>query len=328
MRTPIHHRHSLPELPAVLAGSSDSVARARDALTRAAALSHAVLLEGEPGCRLSEVAAALHAASREALPFVAVRVGAPGEPGPMRRLFGTAFSPAGAELDHLGAGAALLAAGGGTLFIDALHDLPSAVQRRLSRVLRDGEVTVEGVAGPGGLACRLVAAATPVDDGGLDGRVHADLLRRFGQWVIAVPPLRQRPADLAGILDRLAVELGHPDRRFTQAAVTVLAAVPWSRNVDELAEVVTAVLATAGPLVRQEDVLARLPIENAFARFDTAINLREARRRFEREYIVAVLERHQWRMSDAARTLGIERANLYRKTRQLGISRMPRAEAS
>ena len=53
----------------------------------------------------------------------------------------------------------------------------------------------------------------------------------------------------------------------------------------------------------------------------TAVSLREARRRFEREYIAAVLEQHQWRMSDAARTLGIERANLYRKTRQLGISR-------
>ena len=54
---------------------------------------------------------------------------------------------------------------------------------------------------------------------------------------------------------------------------------------------------------------------------DAAVSLREARRRFEREYIATVLEQHQWRMSDAARTLGIERANLYRKARQLGISR-------
>jgi DNA-binding NtrC family response regulator len=54
-------------------------------------------------------------------------------------------------------------------------------------------------------------------------------------------------------------------------------------------------------------------------------SLREARHRFEREYIAAVLERYQWRMSDAARVLGIERANLYRKTRQLGITRSRRA---
>src|SRR5687767_11450072 len=55
-------------------------------------------------------------------------------------------------------------------------------------------------------------------------------------------------------------------------------------------------------------------------------SLREARHRFEREYIAAVLERCGWRMSEAARALGIERANLYRKTRQLGISRGGRAE--
>jgi DNA-binding NtrC family response regulator len=51
------------------------------------------------------------------------------------------------------------------------------------------------------------------------------------------------------------------------------------------------------------------------------LTLRDARRQFERQYIATVLEQHEWRMSDAARTLGIERANLYRKTRQLGISR-------
>ena len=65
-----------------------------------------------------------------------------------------------------------------------------------------------------------------------------------------------------------------------------------------------------------------MPVEGIAAGLMTPlISLREARRRFEREYIATVLEQHQWRMSDAARTLGIERANLYRKARQLGISR-------
>ena len=50
-------------------------------------------------------------------------------------------------------------------------------------------------------------------------------------------------------------------------------------------------------------------------------SLRDARLRFEREYIAAVLQRHRWRMDDAARTLGIQRTNLYRKVRQLGIAR-------
>ena len=87
-------------------------------------------------------------------------------------------------------------------------------------------------------------------------------------------------------------------------------------------------IAGAGAVVTQEDVLAHVPIEGAFTRWDLTAGLREARRRFERDYIAAVLERHQWRMSDAARALGIERANLYRKTRQLGIARVASAELS
>jgi DNA-binding NtrC family response regulator len=73
--------------------------------------------------------------------------------------------------------------------------------------------------------------------------------------------------------------------------------------------------------IRQEDVLAHLPIDGAPPRIGPHVSLREARRQFERDYIASVLERHSWRMSEAARTLGIERANLYRKTRQLGIVR-------
>ncbi|MEO8076525.1 MAG: helix-turn-helix domain-containing protein, partial [Acidobacteriota bacterium] len=103
---------------------------------------------------------------------------------------------------------------------------------------------------------------------------------------------------------------------------------PWAENFDELAGVLEAALAAAGPIVTQEDVLAHVPIEGAFARLDLTASLREAKRRFERDYIAAVLDHHRWRMIDAARTLGIERANLYRKTRQLGIVRVPPPDAS
>ena len=64
-----------------------------------------------------------------------------------------------------------------------------------------------------------------------------------------------------------------------------------------------------------------VPFDGLVRRITPSVSLREARRRFEREYIATVLEQHGWRMSEAARTLGIERANLYRKTRELGIQR-------
>jgi DNA-binding NtrC family response regulator len=315
--------------PAALVGDSEAAARARDALAHAAARRHPALIVAEPGCRPLEVARALHRASRPGQPFVAVPSG-PDAADLAQRIFGTPTAAAyETDLEVLGADAALLIAAGGTLFIEDVDDLPASAQRKLSRVLRDGEVAAGGAAQPVALACRLVAATVgdPRTDAH-DGRFRDDLLRRFQQCVILVPPIRQRSSDLPAIVERLVRQSGLPERTFTQPALTVLAALPWPRNIDELAATLTAVLTSAGSVVRQEDVLARLPIENAFTRVDTTASLREARRRFEREYIAAVLERHHWKMSEAARTLGIERANLYRKARQLGIRRASRPEAT
>ena len=74
-----------------------------------------------------------------------------------------------------------------------------------------------------------------------------------------------------------------------------------------------------GDVVQIEHLLPALPLNRAAAPFTPSGNLREARLRFERDYIAAVLQHHQWRIADAAETLGIQRPNLYRKARQLGI---------
>jgi DNA-binding NtrC family response regulator len=223
----------------------------------------------------------------------------------------------------------VIEAGSGMLFLENVDELPASAQRRLARVLRDGEARVASRQHAIVLPFRLVASTTrDLESEVRDGRFRADLLRRFAACRITIPPLRQRPGDLAAIIDRLLGDLGGASRTLTQPATTVLAALPWAQNVDELASVLQKVLEGAGAIVTQEDVLAHVPIENAFSRWDLTASLREARRRFERDYIAAVLERHQWRMSEAARALGIERANLYRKTRQLGILRIPGAALS
>jgi two-component system nitrogen regulation response regulator NtrX len=156
-----------------------------------------------------------------------------------------------------------------------------------------------------------------------EGHFRSDLFRRLSQVSIAIPGLHDRAEDIPELAARVTSELtGGQAPTFTQAALTVLAAPRWSGNLDELRRVLDKVVrAVPNSVVRQEDVLAQLPIDSAFSRIAPDVSLREARRQFEREYIASVLERHRWRMSDAARTLGIERANLYRKTRQLGITR-------
>jgi len=77
--------------------------------------------------------------------------------------------------------------------------------------------------------------------------------------------------------------------------------------------------ATREPAIQVEHVLPALQLDRAPLPFAPAGTLREARLRFERDYIAAVLQHHGWRMADAAQTLGIQRPNLYRKARQLGI---------
>lgn len=318
-----------PDTPLALLGPSEGAVRAREALANAIVRRHPALIVAEPGLRPAELARALHEPSRAGQPFVEVSGG--GEVADLAsRIFGAAgVAETDSGLEALGPDADLLAAGGGTLFIEDVDDLPVSAQRRLARILRDGEVSVAGGSRPVTVTCRVVAAtASDPRTDAHDGRFREDLLRRFQHCIIRIPPLRQRPADLGAIAERLASAEGTPGRSFTQPALTVLAALPWPRNIDDLAATLARVLPAAGPVVKQEDVLAFMPIENAFTRLDTTASLRDARRQFEREYIAAVLERHQWRMSEAARTLGIERANLYRKARQLGISRAPRAEAS
>jgi two-component system, NtrC family, nitrogen regulation response regulator NtrX len=272
----------------------------------------------------------LHARSGQRGPLVVLDCGATGSDDIDQRLFGA--SPGRLltqDLETLGRGSAVLAAGRGTLFLDNVDELPASAQRRLARLLRDGEARVASRQHSIVLPVRLVASTTrDLDTEVREGRFRADLLRRFAACRVTIPPLRQRPGDVAAIIDRFIEDAGGQPRMFTQPAMTVLAALPWAQNVDELVSVVTKVLARAGAIVTQEDVLVHVPIESAFSRWDLTASLREARRRFEREYIAAVLERHQWRMSEAARALGIERANLYRKTRQLGIVRITRAKVS
>src|SRR5262249_60726655 len=109
-------------------------------------------------------------------------------------------------------------------------------------------------------------------------------------------------------------------RTFTQAALALLAALGWPGNLAELREVVArALVECPRGAIQVEHVLPALELGRVQAPFTPIGSLREARLRFEREYVVAVLKHHGWRMAAAAQTLGIQRPNLYRKARQLGI---------
>ena len=243
-----------------------------------------------------------------------------------QRLFGlVARRHEAHDLECATADSSIVRSGAGTLFLDHIDELPAAAQRRLARVLRDGEVRLAGRTIRTGF--RLVAATTrDLANDTREGRFREDLWRRLAKCRITIAPLRRRPADIPEILNLLCREStnGTTSHGFTPQAIAVLASLPWTGNLDELRECAAAMLSGRTEDVTAEQVLAQVSLSSHLARRDLTASLREARRQFEREYIGAVLEHHRWSMSEAARTLGIERANLYRKARQLGITRGPR----
>jgi DNA-binding NtrC family response regulator len=313
-------------LPIGLAGQSTAAKAAASAFRAAISRRTCVLIEAEPGSGSEEVASALHAQSRCAHPFVTVDCRIEEPLGIEQRVFGT-VAPSGEiqDLEHATDASAVVVSAAGTLFLDHIDELPAAAQRRLARVLRDGEIQLG--ARTIRTAFRLVAATTrDLENEHREGRFREDLLRRLTKCRIVIPPLRRRPADIPDILERIFGNAVNGSRRvaFTPEAVALLASLPWTRNLDELREFLETLPASDRAQTTAEQVLAQVSLRGQFGHVDLTASLREARRKFEREYIAAVLEHHRWSMSDAARTLGIERANLYRKARQLGITRASR----
>jgi DNA-binding NtrC family response regulator len=299
--------------PYELTGQSGRVRDCVAQLNRAAADDRGVLITAEPGLDGEAVARALHVRSaRRTGPFVVLACdGAP--PADLERaLFGAQHRGAGTDLELIGPAGALMRANGGVLFLKNLQELPAPLQRRLARLLRDGEARTPRRSSPVAIDVRVVGGR----ESSVDSSLREDLLRRL-PLIVDVPPLRQRRDDVTAIAEAM-LAARDKNRRFTPAALTVLAALPWKRNTAELAGLVERLVSSdADQLIRQEDVLAEVRLDRTPLR--ASGSLREARRQFEREYIASVLRDHEWHMPEAARALGIERANLYRKARQLGI---------
>ena len=119
---------------------------------------------------------------------------------------------------------------------------------------------------------------------------------------------------------------GTPIKTLTRSALTLLAALPWRGNAPELRALLERlVLLTPHGSIRLEDVLAQVRLDGSDISAAGGTTLRDARLRFERDYIAAVVRQHHGRMGEAAAALGIQRTNLYRKLRQLSVVRQGRS---
>jgi DNA-binding NtrC family response regulator len=323
--------------PADLAGSSDAIRLARERVAKAAQRDGGVLLVADRGFDLEAIAREVHARGPgDDRPFDTIDCGAPEAGEVERELFGRAArrGPRGEGLETLGPGARLAASRGGTLLLTSIAELPASAQARLARVLRDGEARVGGPDGSRArrLAVRIIATTRPAVETDVDeGRLRPELYRRLAAVRIDLPSLAGRREDITAAARQILREASDvawiAPRAFTQAALALVAALPWEGNVEELRRAIEGVCRTApGPAIRVEDLLGEVRLDARGGSMVPQASLREARRQFEREYIAAVLRHYEGRMGPAARVLGIQRTNLYRKARQLGIPRQKAPE--
>jgi DNA-binding NtrC family response regulator len=164
------------------------------------------------------------------------------------------------------------------------------------------------------------------EDAVADGHLRRDLFDRLNQSRLDLPNLCARREDIpvlaVHILRELAAAAGVAPPRFTRSALALLAALPWPGNGNELRAVLETVFRSVPrSLVEIDDLLQHVRLETVAPRVDGAGTLRDAKARFERDWITAVLVKHHGRVEEAARALGIQRTNLYRKVRQLKVER-------
>lgn len=305
-----------------LLGGSPLAIRLRELIVRTARLASPVLLVGEPGADLESLALELHRLNGRGGPFVVVRCDELGEEPLTNRLFGTVPDPHG-YVESLTPDSKLAEALDGTLFLAEVTELPSVAQVRLAQLWRDGEANLRGQCVP--ISIRLVAGTTSDIDGDLRSRrFRDDLYRRIATTRVQVPPLRNRREDIPQLATRLLNEIcsvrGLRRRRLAESASALLSARSWSGNLNELRSLLERVVdEVPAEVIRVEQLLPAVELDRSTTTFAPAGTLREARARFERDYVLSVLQHHGWRVAAAARTLGIQRPNLYRKARQLGI---------
>jgi two-component system nitrogen regulation response regulator NtrX len=328
--------HPTPERMSYgIVGTSPAMRLVMDLVQRVAPGRCGMMVCGERGTGREMIARAIHmhGTNRDA-PFVKVDCSGPTPEDIELQLFGVLGKRANGDtnaehrsLERLGRQSLLADAAGGILFLQNVTELPARAQARLVRVLRDREAFVEGAPEPVPLDIRPIAAVdTSLTEALEEGRLRPDLHERLSLIRLELPALRQRREDIpvlaAHFLKEICRANGRPPKTLTRPALTLLAALPWRGNTVELRGLLERlILLVPAGLIRLEDVLAHTQLEGSVSPTGLDATLRQARARFERDYIAAVLQHHRGRIADAAKVLGIQRTNLYRKMRRLNLMR-------
>ncbi|HEX4416194.1 MAG TPA: sigma-54-dependent Fis family transcriptional regulator, partial [Lacipirellulaceae bacterium] len=309
-----------------LVGESPAIQAVRATAQRIADTDLAVLILGENGTGKEVVARAIHFGSRRRKdPFIAVNCAAITETLLESELFG---HEKGAFTDAYEARAGKFElASGGSLFLDEIGDMSLAGQAKMLRVLEDKTIVRVGGSRPIHTDVRILAATNQkLVDLVRAKRFREDLYFRLNVVSIELPPLRERGDDMLLLaehfLNVFCQRAGRRTPKFTATARKRLEAHRWPGNVRELRNLMERLAyLTSGDRIETEDlafILAPIAGETP-ALMGIGKELGEATQEFQRKYIQQTIDEARGNVTEAAKTLGVHRSNLYRKMRQLSM---------
>jgi hydrogenase-4 transcriptional activator len=339
LREELHKPVKSPK-PAEVAGASLPgmvfVSRAMNAVAHSVARikdsESTVLITGESGTGKELIARAVHRLSRRSqAPFVPFNCTAAPADLIESLLFGHrkgAFT--GAHADHDGL---IRSAEGGTLFMDEIGDLPLALQPKLLRFLQEGEVHTLGERAPRKVNVRVLAAThKDLYKAVQEGTFREDLYYRVAALAVHVPPLRERPEDIAALISHFLSHYARRNERavagITTEAIGVLQSYAWPGNVRELAaEIERLVLYTdEGCYIGSGNISERVrpagaQTEPAATTGQVPAHLENMLEDYERRVITETLRRNDYNVARAAVALGLgSRQTLYKKLKRLAIN--------
>lgn len=311
-------------------GQSAVVNHLRQAIEKVSATNARVLIAGPSGAGKELVARMIHSASpRASGPFVALNAATILPQSMEAELFGIEDSALGPK--RIGA---FEEAHGGTLFLDEIADMPKETQNKILRVLIDQTFQRVGGSIKVQVDVRIISStARDLNAEVQSGRFREDLLHRLNVVPIRVPPLSERREDIPALvthfIEQIAQSSGLAQRAIAEDAIAVLQAHDWPGNVRQLRNSVERMLILAGgdpdlPITADllpADVGASVPSMPGGQGGEKLLSLplREARELFERDYLVAQINRFGGNISRTAEFIDMERSALHRKLKSLGI---------
>lgn len=218
---------------------------------------------------------------------------------------------------------------GGTLLLDEIGDMSTNAQAKVLRVLQSGEFARVGGETTVEVDVRVLAA-TNRDLAALvrEGQFREDLYFRLNVVHIHVPPLRERTEDIAPFVDtfvhEICAENGFRIKEVDETVISRLQSYHWPGNVRELKNVVERMVIMSGDRITIHDYPDELVGRSVLPRpnqISSRVSLREFKEEAERTFIEDTLERSGWNVSRAAQELGVERTNLHKKIKALGLKR-------